>query len=289
MSHETVTEIGETPLTATTRSIDAEAAGVRRAYDEQGYAVVRGLLGHDEIESLRAPVERVFEAWLDENRAESLRLGLVNMHSLTSPRYFAGDSRDRARFFDAIATGPLTQLLDAAFGPVIAFHNTQLFFNPLDPEKRPYWHRDMQYSDLEETVQKCVQAEVLSLHLRIPLIAERGVELIPGTHARWDTPLERKVRLELEGHENSDDLPGALLIELAPGDVLIFSAGMIHRGNYALNPERRALDVCVGRPHPVLTAFFDDSVLPDASELAAIRNRQWFERARQVATKATQG
>lgn len=66
-------------------------------------------------------------------------------------------------------------------------------------------------------------------------LPETGIELIPGTHARWDTELERNVRLECQGHRQHEDLPGARLLSLQPGDVLIFSANMLHRGNWQRN------------------------------------------------------
>ena len=66
-------------------------------------------------------------------------------------------------------------------------------------------------------------------------------------------------------------------------DVLVFDAQMIHRGNYALNRERKALDLCVGKPHPFTLRYLDGSVFPTDEELALIRNKAWYQRARQVA------
>ncbi len=48
------------------------------------------------------------------------------------------------------------------------------------------------------------------------------LELIPCSHKRWDSELERNVRLELQVYSNCEELPEAVLIELDPGDVLIF-------------------------------------------------------------------
>ena len=35
----------------------------------------------------------------------------------------------------------LTENLETMFGADIHFHNTQLFFNPSNVERIPYWHR----------------------------------------------------------------------------------------------------------------------------------------------------
>ena len=163
------------------------------------------------------------------------------------------------------------------------FHNTQLFFNPANVECIPYWHRDMQYSPIEDSVQCAEQKEMLSLHIRIPFIAEKGVEIVTGTHKRWDTELERDVRFELNGHRNSESLPGSELIDLARGDILIFSAQMIHRGNYELNPARKAFDICVGKYHPLASGFLDPRVLPKDEEIDNIANNQWYRLAREIA------
>lgn len=115
-----------------------------------------------------------------------------------------------------------------------------------------------------------------SLHLRIPLLKEQGVELIPGSHKCWDTPLQRNVRLELNGHKHHESLPNAELIPLNVGDVLIFSAQMLHRGDYELNKARNALDLCIGKLNPFTLNFLDRKLMHTPDELELINSKQWF-------------
>ena len=251
------------------------------AYAANGYAIVRAWLDADEIDGLAREVDRIFAQWMEANRACYQQERLVNMHSLTSARYFAS-SADRARFFDMLASERITSLLDGMFGTGLYFHNTQLFFNPHQNRRLPYWHRDMQYSPIGDAEQAREQTHLLSLHVRIPLLAERGVALVPGTHRRWDTPLESDVRWERNGHENSEDLPSAEVLALEPGDVLVFDAQMLHRGHYASNPQRKALDLCIGRPHPFTLRYLDASVLPTDEELERLANAAWYRRAREL-------
>ena len=252
-------------------------------FDYQGYVIIKNLFSQADIEKLTKIVDRIYEQWLKENCADLIEQKLVNMHSLTSPRYFEGREDERLVFFQTIASNRLTKLLNSMFGDKIYFHNTQLFFNPVEHKRLPYWHRDMQYSPIDDAILKNEQQNMVALHARIPLVQEKGVELIPGTHKRWDTELERNVRLELNGHKNSEDLPGSVLIELTPGDVLIFSAQMIHRGNYRLNKSRKALDLCLGKYHPFTSKYIDDSTLPNIGELDQIVNNQWYKVAREIA------
>ena len=251
-------------------------------YEKHGYSILRGFFNSEEISLINRHVDRIYQKWASEYEAEIFDNKLVNMHSLTIPEYFQEAPEQRVEFFKIIASVKLTETLECMFGPDIHFHNTQLFFNPSNIERLPYWHRDMQYSPIEDVVQREEQNKMLSLHIRIPLIDEKGVEVVTGTHRRWDTELERNVRFELDGHRNSEPLPGSELIDLARGDILIFSAQMIHRGNYELNLTRKAFDLCVGKYHPLASNFLDPQVLPTEEEMENITNNQWYRLAREI-------
>ncbi len=252
-------------------------------YQRDGYLVLRNFFSTREVLRLVELVDRIHAIWLEKNQAMFTEQGLINMHSLTSPEYFQDAKEERLDFFKAIAPVKLVEMLDELFETEIYFHNTQLFFNPHNPAQLPYWHRDLQFSPIPDEDQKAQQSELLSLHVRIPLVKEVGMEFVPGTHNRWDTPLEHSVRLELDGHKNSENLPGSVLVDLSPGDVMVFNAQMIHRGNYTQNESRKALDLCVGAAHPFTRESLDPAVLPDAEEMACLANNTWYERAWQVA------
>ncbi|GGF80269.1 phytanoyl-CoA dioxygenase family protein [Alteromonas lipolytica] len=251
-------------------------------YEKHGYVVLRGFFSNEELSRLDEHVERVYQKWLAENEAVIFDKKLVNMHSLTSREYFLDSPERRKAFFELIASAKLTGTIKTMFGADIHFHNTQLFFNPSNSERLPYWHRDMQYSPIEDSVQSTEQSKMLSLHIRIPLVEETGVEVVKGSHRRWDTELERDVRFELDGHLNSEPLPDSELIALARGDVLIFSAQMIHRGNYELNPVRKAFDLCVGKYHPLAADFLDPRVLPTDEEIDNMPNNHWYRLAKEI-------
>lgn len=260
-------------------------SSAKNDYETEGCVVLRSLLDKDEISALALQVEHIYKQWQSANKSNIYDYKLVNMHSLTSPEYFQEHPQQRLDFFNALASIKLTKALESMFGTNLYFHNTQLFFNPTNKERLPYWHRDQQYSQIEDAVQRAEQNKMLSLHVRIPLLPEKGLELIKGSHKRWDTNLEKNVRFELDGHKNSDSLPDSTLIELEVGDVLIFNSQMIHRGNYELNPERKALDLCIGKPHPLVSGFLDPNVLPTKEELDKIENKQWYQSALSLVTK----
>lgn len=129
---------------------------------------------------------------------------------------------------------------------------------------------------LDETAQQRLLPELRHLHVRIPLRPERGFLLVPGSHARWDTTEERDVRFEQDGHRSHEDLTTARSFDLVPGDVLVFSAHMLHRGTNG--QDRLSLDLMVGRPDGTIPGP-DAAQLPTAAELARIRRPEWYRRA----------
>lgn len=260
-----------------------------RKFGKDGYVVLRNFFQQNELNGLSEIVDRIYDQWLAENYTDFAKHHIINMHSLTNAKYFRDRREERVLFFEYIASQKLTELIDHVFGVGIYFHNTQLFFNPADRNKRPYWHRDLQYSTIDDKTLAVEQPNMTSLHVRVPFLAEKGVELIPCTHKRWDTEIERDVRLEKNGHKNSEDLPDSVLIELRPGDLLIFDAQMIHRGSYQHDDERKALDLCVGKYHPLTFEFLDTDNLPDDDEIDSIDNNAWYKLAKEIAAKNRKG
>jgi len=96
------------------------------------------------------------------------------------------------------------------------------------------------------------------------------MELVPGTHKRWDNDEEFDVRQEERGKVSSDPLTTGVEIKLAAGDMLVFSADMIHRGLYGL--DRLALDILVFESSANYVDYVDDDCLPDPAMLANIEN-----------------
>ena len=251
---------------------------MNQIFQENGYLIVKNFFSEEEITKLQSLVEPVFESWFSENEATIQKQQLVNMHSLSEARYFS-DSSQRVTFFNELCSTKLIRFLEEICGENLRFNNTQLFFNPTNELKKPYWHRDLQYFPITAEQQIEAMSDLRALHLRIPLLAEKGLELIPGSHRRWDTELEDKIRFEKGGYTSAHPLPDAELIELEPGDILIFNAQMLHKGVYDLNEERKALDICFGNEHPLTIGFINPAVLPTEEEMAKIQNKHWYHYA----------
>jgi ribosomal protein L16 Arg81 hydroxylase len=100
------------------------------------------------------------------------------------------------------------------------------------------------------------------------------MEIVPGTHKRWDNEEEFAVRQEIKGRVSSESLSGGKEIKLAAGDLLIFSADMIHRGLYGL--DRLAFDILVFDPAGDYVDYVDDDCLPTQAMLDEIDDPRLF-------------
>jgi hypothetical protein len=164
----------------------------------------------------------------------------VNSAYLTSSKY-CPDIEKRKALFQFISLDKLIDLSSGLIDEDFFFINTQLFFNPKNPEQKPYWHRDIQYSGLPEERQRESILKDTVLHFRVPLARDPGLEFVPGSHQRWDTEEERRVRLNLGGRMSYEPLPDSIKLPHEPTDLLVFSAHLLHKGSYG--EERLSFDI----------------------------------------------
>lgn len=239
-------------------------------FEKDGYFVLKGFFDPAELEDLTSASLQFHEKWKQSN-AEFYGSKAVNSAYITGTKHLA--EAKRQQLFSIIGSQKVMDEVCSVMPQGCAFMNTQLFFNPVNSDQKNYWHRDPQYHlSVEEQQAALHGAEVL--HFRIPLADEPGIELIPGTHKRWDSEEELEVRLEQNGRINSENLSSGITVPLEAGDLLVFSANMIHRGLYGKN--RFAFDILFCDPDPELAKFVDDDCLPGKEILDAIENPSAF-------------
>lgn len=239
-------------------------------YEEQGYCVVPKLLNSDEIVRISTVTEHFHQLWLKDN-LDFYQSHAVNSAYLTSTKYL--NEEQRVILFELIASRKISDLLAQLPFKHPAFMNTQLFFDPVNPKQNNYWHRDCQYHlDIEQQQLALQGPEVL--HFRLALVDEEGIELVPGSHRCWDSPEELGVRTEQGNNKNHHDLSSGVRVPLKRGDLLIFSANMIHRGLYGNN--RRALDILFCESTPDMLSFIERDCLPTRNTLSQVENRTIF-------------
>ena len=237
------------------------------AYQSKGFARIRGLFEESELAQLHEVLLRFHSRWQEAN-IQFYEARAVNSAYLTDPDHLSPE--DRRVLFRLLGDRRIERILSAIFAGPVAFMNTQLFFNPANPEQLNYWHRDIQYSGAPEAVQREELARINVLHLRLALMPERGIELVPGSHKRWDTDAEYSVRMEQGQRKVSDDLPNTECVPMARGDLLVFSANMLHRGLYG--GDRFAFDMLFCDPLESLVKYVRPSCLPHGEDFDVIAN-----------------
>jgi ectoine hydroxylase-related dioxygenase (phytanoyl-CoA dioxygenase family) len=236
-------------------------------YNSQGYLLCKNFFSQPEIKVLEEVLLKFHEVWKLEN-AVFFKTKAINSAYLTGTKILPEE--DRMKLFRFICQDEVHQLALKLIPAGPAFMNTQLFFNPTTIDQKNYWHRDIQYNGMSiEQQQEAIQ-RVNVIHFRIPVREEPGLELVPGSHAAWDTDEECDVRLERSGHLCSETLSAGVTVPLNAGDLLVFSANMIHRGLYG--GDRLSFDILFCDQDPELLAFADADCLPDDNQLDEIPN-----------------
>ena len=245
-------------------------------YQKHGYVVIRNLFDQHQLDEVEFVLRSSHEIWKKDNH-EFYQQRAINSSGLTSKNYL--DNAQQLKLFEFIASSALLRIVEKLI-PAPAFLNTQLFFDPVNTEQQNYWHRDIQY-DLSLNEQKALILANSSMpHFRIPLKSEKGIELIPGTHKRWDTPEELEVRTGNNGKMPHHELPDGLVIEVNRGDLLIFSGKMLHRGKYG--GDRFALDVLYAEQKSPYLKSVNSDCLPSCQQAIHLPNKIIFERSRSL-------
>jgi len=101
------------------------------------------------------------------------------------------------------------------------------------------WHRDSQFYRGGPEQERQLVETTSSIHVRIALEDDDRLEVVPGSHARWDSDEEMRIR---RGPSRATSrMPNAVRVVLEAGDACVFHAWSIHRGTYRRAPIRRTL------------------------------------------------
>jgi hypothetical protein len=175
------------------------------------------------------------------------------MIHLNHPKYYRHHPEWLPRLLDAVAAPLVQQILRDVFREEGVMVQINYYMDPPGETRIGNWHRDCQfYPGMDDEAQKRAVAEEADppreLHMHIPLVPTEASEIVSGSHNRWDTPEEFRIR---KHDASSDKMPGRLVIRLQPGDLAFFHVNSLHRGMYLKGVKRRTIAVTFGRAsHP---------------------------------------
>jgi hypothetical protein len=233
---------------------------------ERGYAIVPGLLEPARAERLRALCDLILAQW----RVRDPQTGQPGdkpdatvLRHLNHLAYSVNAPERRVAILETAADPAVLAVARTIFGEEPMFRCTSLFFNTSDIDLDGNWHRDAQYMTQTEDEERAMIMNAgdggSGMQLQIALAPSEDIEVVPGSHLRWDTPEEHAIRKADGGaHNRSNAMPGAERVRQAPGDAVLFNAMCIHRGRYRREPLRRTLMLTYTKASEPWFDFFSD-------------------------------
>lgn len=205
--------------------MDRISADHLRQLRDDGYVLLRGAFGADRVAQLRAAVEQLVRRaragacalrWLDEAAGIPDRIS----HMLHPDKYEPA--------FGAWLDEGVAADLEGLLG-VPARHS--LFGLLASGAGRPYrlaWHRDLGKPGAPDEVEYLRAHHGRCIQLNAPVLAaDPFLHVVPGSHLRASTAEEIAVAA---AGVAPPPMPGAVVVELEPGDILYYDANLWHRG-----------------------------------------------------------
>jgi ectoine hydroxylase-related dioxygenase (phytanoyl-CoA dioxygenase family) len=199
-------------------------------FREHGFVVVPGFLGGEEAAVLR----RAADAILDRERARSRETG----HTTQSVTLVGEDAEIVLAFLGSPRVCAV--LFRAASVDTLRLKSASYYHEQTRHDWDGDWHRDSQFGRPDPEVERAVATATAQLHFRVALEDDDRLEIVPGSHARWDTDAELRIRRG--ARRTTAAMPGATRVVLQAGDACIFHASSIHRATYRMAPRRRTID-----------------------------------------------
>jgi hypothetical protein len=173
-----------------------------------GYVVARGVFDDATVQKLRVIAERCLVQHVACNpedgvpRSPEETLNHTCMRHLNHPGYCAPGSEEFTTLMESIADPAVLSLVEGLFGGPCLFRSTSLFSNPLGTSTEGAWHRDSQFlipdeADERQFIEEQVASKLTHSHgvqMQIALVPNDDVELVKGSHLRWDNEEEYAVR-----------------------------------------------------------------------------------------------
>jgi len=218
-----------------THTIDARHAGaagsaVSAAYEQAGYLIVRSIFSGQRLSELRDGADRFVAAvrGMETLRAAS-RIDLL--HPAMVGHHEAG-------LLDCLCDDAILGLSQQlGHGPLIG---TSYYLNIDTPDM--YWHQDLNF--LPKTLPAdfdlatfCGEIPFSQIQWNVALTDDHCLMIVPDSHRRPLTDDEDVVRRQTDDRSiYHDDMPGGTMVELGPGDAVVYNNNLLHA---VRNPQRR--------------------------------------------------
>jgi ectoine hydroxylase-related dioxygenase (phytanoyl-CoA dioxygenase family) len=195
-----------------------------QAYHDQGYLILRQAFGRERIQALRRAIENLVKRarrdelslnWIDRDQGLPERTGHLLHPEKYDPAFAEWLAEDLAPQLETFLGGPGRHSL---FG-MLAGGGGRVYTQA--------WHRDIGKPGAADEVEFLQRHHGRSVQFNAPLIeADHFLHIVPSSHLRDSTTAE----LVAAQAKEKADMPGALVVELEPGDIVYYNANLWHRG-----------------------------------------------------------
>jgi hypothetical protein len=213
-----------------------------QSFRERSYFVVPAFLARAELGELR----RVCDHVLQQVRAESSVKGHTSpsVSLVAATDHWTNEPSQIQPVLSFAASRRVCALLDGLASDVEEraprLKKLDYYHEQTQHDWNGDWHRDSQFTERDQERERALVVGTTAVHLRVAFEPDDRLELVEGSHLRWDT--DEELRIRKGAQRASADMPHAVRIALSPGDACVFHAWAIHRATYQRRPLRRTLD-----------------------------------------------
>lgn len=198
----------------------------------------------------RAELREAADAALTWSREQCVEISHTTprISLLTQATSFSGGAAKLAPILTLASSPRVCALLDAIarveVADVFQLKDAHYYHEQTKHDWDGDWHRDSQFARTEPDLERELIASTSSVHVRVALEDDDRLEVVPSSHARWDT--DEELRIRRGSNRATSHMPHAVRVILKAGDACLFHAWSIHRATYRRSPIRRTLDLLYG-------------------------------------------
>ena len=193
-------------------------------YHDQGFLILRQAFTTDRMTSLRDALERL----MDRALAGEVEIGWIDREKRLLQR--TGQLFEPAKY-DAAYAAWLSDDLDSHLRALLDGSPRHSLFGTLaSGGGQPYqqaWHRDLGRPGADDEEGFYHRHHGKFVQFNAPLFpGDRFLNIVPASHLRSSTDQE----IEAAAAGENAVMPGALVVDLEPGDIVYYDANLWHRG-----------------------------------------------------------
>lgn len=213
---------------------------------DDGFVIIQQIIPSEELEEVRASfeglVDRQRKVWRDETGPDDPPDGVWETGAQPRLVSFDGlvDDTESARALELILGRPLQISQQIMQAPAVAPTQFMMMCSPQRDHGPAAWHRDIH--PIDQAPIAGLQQDLLAngpgyLQWNLPLYDDKVLWVVPGSHARPNSSAENVLLAE----DPKRPLPGALQVELAAGDAVVYTNLILHWGSSYSDTLRRTV------------------------------------------------